>query len=126
MEQNYSSTKLPTAASTVATGHTTPTSVWQDVNNILSDDSTSATWGAYLAGQGASITGATFNLPKQPDNAVIDGIQVYVEGSQTGCYGNVTINPAGTTGKAIGALNGSFGGPDDLWGATSIAPSAIA
>jgi hypothetical protein len=126
MEQNYSSSKLPTTASTTNTGHTSPITVWANPTRITADDSSSATWGAYLSGQGASITGSAFNFQKLPASAIIDGIQVYIEGSQTGCFGDVTLNVAGTTGKAIGALNGSYGGPTDLWGATTINPTAIA
>lgn len=126
MERNYSSAKLPTTATTTATGKTTPTSLWQNPSRITADDASSATWGAYLAGQGASITGSVFNFPKLPANAVIDGIQVYIEGSQVGCYGDVTISATGTSGKPISALNGNYGGPTDLWGATIISPSDIA
>ena len=126
MEQSYQSTKLPTAAATNNTGHTTPTAVWSNPSRITADDSSSATWGAYLPGQGANIVGSAFGFQQLPDSAVIDGIMVYIDGSQTGCFGNVTLNIAGTTGKAIGALSGSFGGPTDLWGASAITPADIA
>lgn len=126
MEQNYSSTKGATSAATNATGHTTPIAVWANPSRITTDDASSASWGAYLPGQGANIVGSAFGFQQLPANAVIDGIQVNIDGSQTGCFGNITISPAGTTGKSIGALNGSYGGATDLWGASSISPSAIA
>ena len=126
MEQNFQSTKLPTAAATNNTGHTSPTSVWSNPSRITADDGSNATWGAFLSGQGANIVGSAFGFQQLPSAAVIDGIQVYIEGSQTGCFGDVTLNIAGTTGKAIGALNGTFGGPTDKWGAGVITPTDIA
>lgn len=126
MQQNYSSTKAPTVAATNVTGHTSPTVVWSNPNNILLDDGSSASWGAYLPGQGANIVGSVFGFQQLPDEAVIDGIVVVIDGSQTGCFGDVTLNIAGTTGKAIGTLNTSYGGPTDLWGADVITPADIA
>lgn len=126
MEQSFQSTKLPTSAATNNTGHTTPTAVWANPSRITADDGSNATWGASLPGQAANIVGSAFGFQQLPHSAVVDGIQVYIEGSQNGCMGNVTINVAGTTGKAIGALNGTFGGPTDKWGATTITPADIA
>lgn len=125
MEQNYSSTKLPTAASTAGSGEF-GSDPWSNPTRITVDDDSSATWAADLASQEAYITGSSFGFPNLPDSAVIDGIEVFVDGSQVGCYGTVTISPSSTTGKAIGALNGSFGGPTDLWGASEITPADIA
>lgn len=128
MGYSYSSTKLPTATSTNDTGHTSPASLWANTSRITADDSSDATWGAYLAGQGANIVGSSFGFQQLPDSAVIDGIEVYIDGSQTGCYGTVSIS--GLTGvtdnKDIGALSGNYGGPTDLWGADSIDLSEIA
>lgn len=126
MEQNYSSTKLPTVASSAGGGGKFGGDPWSNPSYITVNDDTSATWGAYMAGQESSITGSSFGFPKLPDSAVIDGIEVFVDGSQVGCYGSVGINIAGTSSKSIGALNGSFGGPTDLWGATEITPTDIA
>ena len=124
MQQDYQITKAPTTASTSASGgHGTP-SLWQNVSRITADDGSSASWGAFEGGQGSEISGNNFGFVLPPD-AVIDGIQVNIDGSQTGSYGNVTINVPGTSGKAIGALNGSYGSSTDLWGATSIDPDDI-
>lgn len=125
MDRNYSSTKRPTAASTSQSGHTAG-DPWLNPSRITADDGSSATWGAYLPGQAATITGTTFGFQQLPPSAVIDGIELIIDGSQTGCMGSVYISPAGTSGKSIGSLNGSYGGPTDLWGADSIDPADIA
>lgn len=126
MLQNFSSTKLPTVAATNPTGHTSPFSLWQNVSRITADDASSASWGAYLPGQGANIVGSAFGFQQLPESAIIDGILVSIEGSNTGCWGDVTLNIPGTTGKSIGALNGTFGGTTDKWGASTITPAHIA
>lgn len=123
MDQNFSSTKLPTAASSSAIGGA---SAWSNPSRITADDGSSASWGAFAGAQMSQISGTTFAFQQLPDSAVIDGIEVFVDGSQTGCYGDVSISPAGTTYKDLGALNGSYGGPNDLWGADSISLSDIA
>ncbi len=122
MEQNYQSTKLPTVGASSAIGGA---AAWSNPSRITADDGSSASWGAFLGGQMSLITGSSFGFQQLPSNAVIDGIAVFVDGSQTGCYGNVTLNITGTTGKAIGAFGG-YGGSTDLWGATSIDPADIA
>jgi hypothetical protein len=126
MEQNYSSTKLPTAASTQDTGHTTPGAVWANPTRIVADDGSSATFNAYLPGQSSSLTGSSFGFQKLPPSAVIDGIQVYVEGSQVGCFTSVGLNISGSTPKDGGALGLVYGGPKDKWGKTSITIAEIA
>lgn len=122
MEQNYQSTKLPTVGASSAIGGA---AAWSNPSRITADDGSSASWGAFLGGQMSLITGSSFGFQQLPSSAVIDGIAVFVDGSQTGCYGNVTLNITGTTGKAIGAFGG-YGGSTDLWGATSIDPADIA
>lgn len=124
MEQNFSSTKLPTSASTAFNGHGTPVT-WSNASRITADDGSSATFGAFEGAQGASISGSVFDFQALPDEAVIDGIEVYIDGSQTGCYGGVSIN-IGSDYKDIGALNGSYGSATDLWGETEITPAQIA
>lgn len=126
MEQNYSSTKLPTSASQVPSEDG---AAWANPNNITADDGSSSTLGYFNGGdQGATITGSDFDFQQLPAEAVIDGIQVDIDGSQTGCYGDVHIDDGVNTfdSKDMGALNGSFGGPTDLWGADSINPADIA
>lgn len=125
MQQNYQTTKLPTAASTADTGHTTPGAIWLNPSNITADDGTYATWGAFNPGQGSSITGSTFGF-NLPPGAAIDGISVYVDGSQTGCFGSVAINVPGTASKAIGGLGTTYGSSTDKWGATTITRAQVA
>lgn len=126
MLKNFSSTKLPTAAATNNTGHTVPTVVWANTSRITAEDGSSATWNASLPGQGANIVGSAFGFPTLPDEAVIDGIKVEIIGSQIGCTGLVSLNISGSTGKDIGALNGTYGGANDKWGVSVITKAHIA
>lgn len=124
MEQNFSSTKLPTVASQQSSiGGVS----WQDVNEILNIDEYPA-FVQYLAGgdSGAAITGSSFEFPQLPASAVIDGIELSIAGNNTGCYGDVSLNLTGSESKDMGALNGNYGGSDDLWGLDSIDPADIA
>lgn len=124
MDQNFQSTKLPTAASTAPSGGGVS---WANPSRITADDGSSATL-AFLAGGdfGATIVGEAFDFQQLPPSAVIDGIEVIIDGSNTGCYGDVELNISGSVGKSIGALTGSYGGGTDLWGLDSIDPADIA
>jgi hypothetical protein len=123
MDLNYSSTKLPTTGSSSAIGGA---SAWSNPSRITTDDGSSATWGAFMGGQMSLITGSSFGFQQLPNSAVIDGIEVYIDGSQTGCWGGVSLSIAGTSGKDLGALSGSYGDNTDLWGLTTIDPADIA
>lgn len=124
MDQNFATTKLPTVGSNVGIGYP-PNASWSNPDRITADDGSSASIGFFEGGQhGDSLVGSAFGF-SLPDQAIIDGIQVTVDGSNTGCYGDVMLSISGTIGKAVGALNGSFGGSTDLWGATSITPSDL-
>lgn len=123
MEQNYSSTKLPTVGASSAIGGA---SAWSNPSRITADDGSSATWAAFAGGQQSAITGSSFGFQQLPPEAVIDGIEVFVDGSQFSAYGDVTLNIAGSVGKAIGALGISYGSATDLWGLSEITPANIA
>lgn len=124
MEQNYSSTQLPTTASQQTSSGGAS---WSNPSRITADDGSSASLGYFSGGDfGAAITGADFDFPQLPDSAVIDGIELFVDGSQTGCYGSISLNLTDTTTKDIGTLSTSYGGPTDLWGAESIDLAEIA
>lgn len=123
MEQNYQTTLLPTTASTGADGKFGG-SPWSNPEYITADDGNSASWGAYMGGQGAWISGGDFGF-SLPESAVIDGIAVDVVGYQVGAMGDITISPAGTSGKSIGTLNTTYGGDTDLWGASEITPADL-
>ena len=124
MDQNFQSTKLPTSASQVSSigGRS-----WANPSRITADDGSSSTL-SYVAGgdSGAAITGSAFAFQQLPPSAVIDGVEVYVDGTQFSCYGTVAIGVSGAVAKDMGALNGSFGGPTDLWGLDEITPADIA
>lgn len=123
MEQNYQSTKLPTVGASSAIGGA---SAWSNPSRITADDASSASWAAFGGGQSSAITGSVFGFPQLPDGAIIDGIQVFVDGSNFNAGGDVALNIAGSTSKLAGALSGSFGGSTDLWGKTEITRAQVA
>lgn len=123
MQTTFSSTKLPTAAASSAIGGAV---AWSNPSRITADDGSSASWGAFMGAQMSLITASSFAFQQLPDAAVIDGIEVYVDGSQIGCWGGIGLNITGTTGKDLGALTGTYGSATDLWGATVIDPADIA
>lgn len=117
MQQNYQTTKLPTAASQIP-GKNGGT--WQNPSRITADDGSNATLNFFTGGDfGASITGSSFDF-SLPPNAKIDGLVVYVDGSQTGCYGTISLNIAGSSSVDMGTLSGNFGSATSLWGLTEI------
>lgn len=122
MEENHTTTSLPTSVSDVPSGDGAE---WQNTSNILLNDGNNTTLNYAVGGDsGAAITtdDYDFNLP---DSAVIDGIKVTIEGSSLGCYGTVLLNVPGTASKDMGALNGDYGSASDLWGASSVTPADI-
>lgn len=123
MEQNYSSTKLPTVGASSAIGGA---SAWSNPSRITADDGSSATWAAFAGGQQSAITGSAFGFQQLPDSAVIDGIQVFIDGSQFSAFGTVALNIAGSVAKDMGAFGISYGSATDLWGKTSITKAEIA
>lgn len=124
MQQNFTTTKFPTAASqTTHTGGAT----WSNPSNILLDDGSTSNLG--LAGSGAAtLKGQTFGM-SLPPGAVIDGISVFVDCTlQNGGWIDISLDLglAGTTIKSITTVNGTHGDAEDLWGATSIDPADLA
>lgn len=123
MDLNYSSRKLPTSASQQSS---LGGASWLNPSRITADDGSYSTLGYFSGGDhGATITGSSFGFQQLPDSAVIDGIEVAIDGSNTGCYGSVSLNIAGTSSKDIGALNGAYGSSTDLWGLDVVDPSDI-
>jgi hypothetical protein len=126
MQQNYSSTKLPTVGSNVGGGYP-PDASWSNPSRITADDGSSASIGFFEGGQdGDLLVGSSFDFQQLPPEAVIDGIQVDIDGSNTGCFGSVILGITGATVKDVGALNGPYGSSTDLWGLTTIDPADIA
>lgn len=124
MEENFSATRLPTTASQ---SPSMDGAAWANPSNITADDGSSSTLSYFNGGDsGASISGTDFDFPEIPADAIIDGIEVYIDGSQTGCYGTVSLNLPDTTGKGMSTLNISYGSSTDLWGATEIDPDDLA
>lgn len=124
MEQNFTTTKFPTAAS--QTTHTGG-AAWSNPSNILLDDGSTANLG--LAGSGsATLKGQTFGV-SLPPGAVVDGISVFVDCTfQNGGWIDISLDLglAGTTIKSAMTVNGTHGDATDLWGATSIDPADLA
>lgn len=123
MQENYQTTKAPTVGSNSGPGYP-PNASWSNPSRITTDDGSSASIGFFEGGQdGDSLIGSSFGF-SFPPGAVIDGIAVTVDGSQTGSYGSIYISPA-LTGKDIGSLNETYGGENDLWGADEITPADL-
>lgn len=119
MEQNYSTQKLPGTGSNTGPGYP-PNASWSNPSRITADDGSSASIGFFEGGQdGDALVGSNFGF-SMPPNAVIDGISVYIDGSQTGCFGDMVLNLPGTTFKSTGAFPQTLGSNTDLWGADSI------
>lgn len=117
MQDNYQTTKAPTVGSSVGPGYP-PNASWSDPSLITTDDDSSAYIGFFEGGQnGDALVASAFGF-SFPPNTVIDGIAVIVDGTNTGCYGDISISPASF--KDIGALNQVYGGSNDLWGADEI------
>lgn len=123
MEQNYRTTRLPTSASQQSS---IGGAYWDTPSNILADDA-NVSWIGYFSGgdSGGSINGTDFDY-NLPENAVIDGIVLSVDGQNIGCYGNIDIGITGTSSKDIGTLSGDYGDATDLWGASEITVADLA
>lgn len=124
MQQNYSDTQLPTAASQIASGDG---ATWTNPSNITADDGNDSTLQYFNGGDfGATLIGSDFDFRQLPDSAVIDGVELFVDGSQLGCHGDISLNLTGTSSKDLGTLSGSYGSATDLWGADQIDKSELA
>lgn len=122
MQQNFSSTKLPTVGASSAIGGA---SAWSNPMRITADDGSSASWAAFMGGQTSQITGSAFGFQSLPPEAVIDGIQVLIDGSVFSTYGDVDLNITGAVAKTAGSLATSYGGSTDLWGLDEITNADI-
>lgn len=122
MQENYQSTKAAGLGQNVGPGYP-PNASWNDPNNIIADDGNDAWIGFFEGGQdGDSLVASNFGF-SFPPGAVIDGVAVTVDGSNFGCFGDITISPAGS--KDVGALDQTYGSNTDLWGATEITAADI-
>lgn len=123
MEQNYQTTKTAGSGANVGPGYP-PNASWSNPSGVTGVGS-AASIGFFEGGQdGDSLVASDFGI-SLPPHAVVDGIAVYINGSQTGCQGAVVISPTGTTFKNWAALPTTFGGNTDLWGATTIDPADL-
>lgn len=122
MEQNYSTTKAAGNGTNSGPGYP-PNASWSNPNNITTDDGNSATIGFFEGGQhGDTLVASQFGFDI-PDFAVIDGIEVTIDGSNTGCFGSVVLSDGDS--KNASTLNTAYGDSTDLWGNSSIAPSVV-
>lgn len=123
MQQNYQTTKPAGLGQNTGPGYP-PNASWSNPDRITTDDGSSASIGFFEGGQdGDTLSASNFGF-SLPPGAVIDGIAVNVDGSQTGAMGSIYLSAA-VSGKSIGALNGTFGGDTDLWGETEILVSDV-
>ena len=122
MQRNFSSTKLPTVGASTAIGGA---SAWSNPMRITADDGSSASWAAFAGGQTSQISGSVFNFQQLPPQAVIDGVQVTIDGSVFSTYGTVDLNITGAVAKDAGSLATTYGGPTDLWGLDEITNADI-
>lgn len=124
MLRHYQNTNGAGTGSNVGPG--SPNASWSNPSYITTDDANSASIGFFTGGQhGDALVASDFGF-SLPPGAVIDGVSVSIDGSQTGCYGSVSISPALAISKDLGALPQAYGGSDDLWGASEITAAEIA
>lgn len=126
MDRTFSSAKI--AGTGASSGVGAPTNAeWSNESNITADDANDASIAFNQGGQlGDTLEASNFGFPSLPDGAVIDGIEVYIEGDVDGSLGTVSLSGVGTTDtEDMGSLNKSYGGASDLWGAASIDPDDL-
>lgn len=119
MQQNYQNVLVPTTAADVGPGNPT-FAEWNDVSNVLVDDSNYTWLGIFSGGQNGDtleVGGFAHNLPP---GAVIDGIALNVRGLNVGCYGSLSIGISGANSVDVDTLNKTYGGSTDLWGLSEI------
>lgn len=120
---NYSTTKGAGNGANVGPGYP-PNASWSNPSRITTDDGSSASIGFFEGGQnGDALVASQFGFAL-PDFAVIDGIQIMVDGSQTGSYGSIGLSLGGDS-VDIGSLNTTYGGSSDLWGLTTVTPADV-
>ena len=114
--------KGPGAGSSVGGGAQAP---WTNPSNITADDGSSASLAFSLGGQsGEDLTGDDFGF-NIPNDAVIDGVVVIVDGSNSGCVGNIRLYTTGGFGfKDASSLATTYGDLDDTWG-VDLTPALI-
>lgn len=110
-------TKAPLTATTEGVGDQN----WQNPTNILTDNATSAFWGAAGGGESSNILVAKNFQMAIPSNAVIKGVVVTVDGSSFSAYNSVNLQKNGVIGADRGNfanLQPTYGSPTDMWALT--------
>lgn len=118
MQNNFQDTKLPTAAST---GGTFP---WSNPSRITADDGSSATLSPGGSTSG-TITGESFAFTDLPDSAVIDGIGVFIDGSESSASSEMSLSIGGAD-TLTANFGDETGGSDNLWGLNEITKADLA
>lgn len=121
MEQNYSTTKTAGNGTNIATGGGVN---WNDVDGV-----TGVGDAAWLASGGSGGWHGDILKADQfgfdlPDFAVIDGVQVSINGTTFSIYGYLSLS-AGVDTVDMGALSNSYGDATDLWGAEAISVADV-
>lgn len=117
---NYSTTKTAGNGTNSGSGYP-PNASWGDPDGVTGVGDP-AFIGFFEGGQNGDTLGIDqfgFDLP---DFAVIDGIEVSVTGSNTGCYGSIGLLSAT---EDVGSLNTTYGSPTELWDEAEITPAEV-
>lgn len=118
MQENHQTTLAPTAGSNVGPG--SPNATWSNPSRVTADDASSAEIAFTIGGQDSDwLVGNAFNF-SLPDAAIIDGVEIHIDGAQNGCIGDVTLGVAGSESKDAASLNETYGSSTDLWGLDEI------
>lgn len=120
MQQNFSTTKTAGNGTNSGPGYP-PNASWSDPDGVtgVGDPAFIGFFEGAQDGDTLGIDQFGFDLP---DFAVIDGIEIGVTGSNTGCFGSIGLLSETAD---VAALNQTYGSPTDLWGESSIAPADI-
>lgn len=122
LQQNFSTTKTAGNGTNSGPGYP-PNASWSNPDGVTGVG-TQASIGFFEGGQnGDTLSADQFGFAI-PDFAVIDGISVSITGSNTGCYGDVSLS-AGVDIVDIDTLNKTYGSSTDLWGADSISVADV-
>jgi len=120
MEQNYTTTKTAGNGTNIPSGGVT----WNDVDGVTGVGD--AAWLASGGGGGWSgdiLKADQFGF-ELPDFAVIDGVEVSVDGFTFSIFGSISLS-AGADTIDTGAFPNSYGGATDLWGAAEISVADV-
>ena len=119
---NYSTTKTAGNGTNVGPGYP-PNASWTDTDGVTGVGDP-AFVGMFEGGQDSDtlvVDQFGFDLP---DQAVVDGVSVSINGSTFSVFGGISLS-AGVDTADLGALPQVYGGQNDLWGADEISVADV-